>query len=57
MNKYPKIQTLLKRDSECFKATPILNDKESANIFQYLKKIDIEEKIDGTNAHIRYAYS
>lgn len=53
MNKYPKIETLYRRDPNTFKVTNEIRCPEFENIKNWL----ITEKIDGTNIRVQYSRS
>ena len=56
MIKYPKIETLFKRDKDTFKVIPILRESDSIEALNQLNTLIVEEKIDGANAHIYCTY-
>lgn len=53
MTKYPKIETLYKRDPDTFKVTNEIRLPEFSNIKNWL----VQEKIDGTNIRVQYERS
>lgn len=53
MIKYPKIETLFKRDLKTFRVIPEYRVTDFANV----KNMIITEKINGTNAQIELCYS
>jgi len=54
--KYPKIETLFKREEGTFRITPIVRQVDSILALTYISPLVVEEKIDGTNAHILCTY-
>lgn len=55
MLKFPKIETIFKRD-ETGKISPELRKSQSILALSYMNALILEEKIDGTNAHITLTY-
>ena len=51
---YPKINSLFKRDIKTFKVIPSIREDDTILALTYINNLIIEEKIDGTNAHIEY---
>jgi len=56
MVKYPKIETIFKRDNN-FRITPILNNSDTIKALKLIKDLIVEEKIDGTNACLLITYN
>jgi len=56
MVKYPKIETIFKRDNN-FRITPILNSSATIKALKLINELIVEEKIDGTNACLLITYN
>lgn len=57
MVKFPKIETIFMRDEITKRITPKLRQSSTISALSSISDLVVEEKIDGTNAHLEFEYN